>query len=191
MATAGRVWEVLAVRYGTLQATCGRLFFRWSDYGEPDAEQRLDFYFWVLRGDGETVLVDTGFDPEVAERRGRTPLCPPREAFPRLAVTPSRVIVTHFHYDHVGNLSAFPDAQVWIPGRELEFWTSEPARRLQFAEHVEQREIAHLVERHRAGRAVTYGDGDELAPGVTAVALPGHSPGQHGVLVRSASGPVL
>jgi len=166
--------EILAVRYGTLSATKGDLFHEF-DSAEP---QSLDYFFWVLRYDDATVLVDTGFDPEVAARRGRDCLCPPVEALRRLGVeSVDRVVVTHFHYDHVGNLPAFADAELLVPARELDFWTgtrlSDP--------HVEAAEVEWIA----AAGPRTYGGGDEVAPGVTALALPGHTPGQMGLVTDS------
>jgi glyoxylase-like metal-dependent hydrolase (beta-lactamase superfamily II) len=168
--------EILAVRYGTLAATKGELFHAF-DSGEP---QDLDYFFWVLRYDDAAVLVDTGFDPVVAERRGRTCLCPPVEALARLGIdSVQRIVVTHFHYDHVGNLRAFPDAELLVPERELEFWTGPGLSDPRFAGHVEAAEVEWIA----ASGARTYAGGDEVAPGVTALALPGHTPGQMGLVV--------
>jgi glyoxylase-like metal-dependent hydrolase (beta-lactamase superfamily II) len=176
--------EVLAVRYGTLRSTKRELFHRF-DSGAP---QVLDYYFWVLRYEDATVLVDTGFDPAVAERRGRSCLCPPVEALVRLGVgSVDRIVVTHFHYDHVGNLGAFPDAELLVPERELEFWTSPSGRDPRFAGHVEESEVEWIA----AASPTIFRGGDEVAPGVTALALPGHSPGQVGLIVEAADGPVL
>ncbi len=139
--------EILAVRYGTLSATKGELYHGF-DSAEP---QSLDYFFWVLRYDDATVLVDTGFDPEVAARRGRSCLCPPVEALRRLGVGPvDRVVVTHFHYDHVGNLPAFADAELLVPARELAFWTSPAGRDPRFAGHVEDAEIEWIAASGRA-----------------------------------------
>jgi glyoxylase-like metal-dependent hydrolase (beta-lactamase superfamily II) len=167
--------EILAVRYGTLSATKGELYHGY-DSAEP---QSLDYFFWILRYDDATVLVDTGFDPEVAARRGRDCLCPPVDALRRLGIEAvDRVVVTHFHYDHVGNLPAFADAELLIPARELEFWTSEAGSDPRFAGHVEAAEIEWIA----AAGARTYEGGDEVAPGVTALSLPGHTPGQMGLV---------
>jgi glyoxylase-like metal-dependent hydrolase (beta-lactamase superfamily II) len=167
--------EILAVRYGTLRATKGDLYHE-LDSSEP---QSLDYFFWVLRYDDATVLVDTGFDPEVAARRGRSCICPPVEAVRRLGIeSVDRVVVTHFHYDHVGNLPAFADAELLVPARELDFWTGEAGRDPRFAGHVEAAEIEWIA----AAGARTYGGGDEVAPGVTALSLPGHTPGQMGLV---------
>ena len=185
------VEEALAVRYGTLRSTKSRLYHRYESYGEPDAEESLDYYFWVLRDGPRVRLVDTGFDPAVAARRGRTCLCPPREALARIGVEPaavSQVILTHFHYDHVGNLDAFEHAELVVPRRELDFWTGPVARHAQFAEHVEPREIARVAAAHGEGRVRTIAGRTELAPGLTAVTVGGHSPGQQILLVETAGG---
>jgi glyoxylase-like metal-dependent hydrolase (beta-lactamase superfamily II) len=167
--------EVLAVRYGTLVATKGSLFHGF----DSDEPQSLDYFFWVLRYDDFTVLVDTGFDPAVAARRGRECLVPPVDALARLGLPPvTRVVVTHFHYDHVGNLPAFAGAELLVPERELEFWTGEAGRDPAFAGHVEAAEVAWIA----AAGPTTYSGGDEVAPGVTALSLPGHSPGQMGLV---------
>src|SRR5437763_16382339 len=76
--------RVVAVRYGTLAATRSAFFLRHEDYGEPDGPQSLDYYLWVVGEGAGALVVDTGFDPGVAARRGRTCLCPPREALERL-----------------------------------------------------------------------------------------------------------
>ena len=98
---------------------------------------------------GETIVVDCGFDPEVGARRGRTCLCAPLEALRALGVEPesvSTVVVTHLHYDHIGNLAAFPAATLIVPRRELDFWTGPIAARFQFA-------LARRAARDRARRA--------------------------------------
>jgi glyoxylase-like metal-dependent hydrolase (beta-lactamase superfamily II) len=185
------VHEVLAVRYGTLPSLKSHLFYRYEAYREPDVEQSLDYFFWVLRGGERTLVIDTGFDPAVGRRRGRTCLCSPREALSRLGIDPrsvGQVIITHFHYDHIGNLDAFPDAELLVPERELRFWTGPSARRSQFAEHVEPDEIARVAEAHRQGRVRTLAGQASVAPGVTAVTVGGHSPGQLVLLVEGTRG---
>ena len=191
---AAVTYEVIAVRYGTLTARKGQLYHRYEAYGEADAEVEMAYYFWILRTGDATILLDTGFDPAVGARRGRTCLCPPLDALSRLGVereSVSAVIVSHLHYDHIGNLDAFPHAELVVPRREFEFWTGPAAARLQFAAHVEAPEIAVLAEAMSAGR-VRFTEGvEEIFEGITARSVGGHSPGQQVTVVSALGGDVV
>ena len=179
------------MRYGTLASTKTALYHRWFTYGEPDGPQSLDYYFWVLHNEKSVILVDTGFDPEVGARRGRQTLCAPLDALDRLGLTPTLVVLTHLHYDHTGNLAAFPDLELLVPSREAAFWQTPCSRHVLFLEHAEAGDLALVDARLGDGSARTFDDGDELAPGVVAVELPGHTPGQVGLRVTTSGGPVL
>jgi glyoxylase-like metal-dependent hydrolase (beta-lactamase superfamily II) len=186
--------RVVAIRYAARAASKSTFFLRYYSYGEPDAPQSLDYYFWVVGEGPDALVVDTGFHVAVGASRGRTCLCPPLEALVRLGVEPasvSRLLLTHFHYDHVGNVDAFPAAELLVPERELRFWTGPMASRAQFAEVVEPVEIARIAEAHRAGRARTMGARTDVAPGIIAIDLGGHSPGQQIVVVETDGGPVV
>jgi glyoxylase-like metal-dependent hydrolase (beta-lactamase superfamily II) len=188
------VYEAVAVRYATLDSTREALYYRWSAYGEPDGPQSMDYFFYVLRGDGRTIVVDCGFDPEVGTRRGRTCLTEPVQALRQVGIEPAEVpqlVITHLHYDHIGNVDAFPSAELLVPERELSFWTSAVARYDQFWHHVEGTEIDAVAAAHRDGRVRTYGGETEIAPGIRAIEVGGHSPGQQILVVDTASGPLV
>jgi glyoxylase-like metal-dependent hydrolase (beta-lactamase superfamily II) len=187
-------YDVIAVRYGTVETRKAECYHRYHAYGGPDMAVRMDYFFWVLRRGSDVTLVDAGFDPAVGTRRGRTSLCDLPAALDRLGVSPaavSRVIVTHCHYDHIGNLPLFPAARILLSGREFDFWTGPWARRLQFAEFVERREIAHLEAARRAGRVIRLGDEEEIAPGLRTLWTGGHTPGQLVVTVETADRDVV
>jgi|KBSMisStandDraft_5_1062788.scaffolds.fasta_scaffold120911_2 glyoxylase-like metal-dependent hydrolase (beta-lactamase superfamily II) len=187
-------FEVAAVRYGTLRAPKSEFFHRYESYGEPDAEVEMAYYFWVLSRAGRAILVDTGFDPRVGERRGRTCDCEPLEALGRLGVGPEDVdtiLVSHLHYDHIGNLAAFPQAQLVVPRKELEFWTGPFADRHQFAVHVEPAEIALIDAAQRSGRVRLVEGTEQIQEGITAIVVGGHSPGQQVTVVATGGGDVV
>ncbi len=80
------------------------------------------------------------------------------------------IVNTHLHFDHCGQNRALPHSPVWVQRDEVT--ASE-------APHYTVPEWA-AIEPERA-RIV---DGDaELAPGVTLVSTPGHTPGHQAVLV--------
>src|SRR5215813_12199080 len=41
-------YEVIAVRYGTVVSRRSALYLHWDTYAEPDGEERLDYFFYVL-----------------------------------------------------------------------------------------------------------------------------------------------
>jgi glyoxylase-like metal-dependent hydrolase (beta-lactamase superfamily II) len=173
--------DLIAVRYGVMEATKARLFHNFHAYGEPDEPASLAYYFWLLREGERVTLIDTGWDPAVARRRGRDCLVEPLDALRALGIAPERVatiLVSHFHYDHIGNLRAFPEAELVVPRTEVEFWATTMGRRGQFAAHVEEAELG-VVETARAeGRVREVGGEAEVLPGVNAIEVGGHSPGQ-------------
>lgn len=189
--------EVVAVRYGYLDSSRSHQFYRYETYGEPDGPIRLDYFFWAIRrpaSQGGTILVDSGYHPDaIARRPGRVCVLPPVEALASIGIAAdqvSLVVVTHFHFDHIGNLAAFPNARYVVQRREFEYWTGPHALRPAVAASVEPGEIAFIAEASQAGR-VDLIDGDrDVAEGITARLAAGHCPGQQ-VVVIGAERPLV
>jgi len=191
----GPTYEVVAVRYGLACSTKSDLYYRYSAYGEPDDPQNMDFFFYVLRDGPRTVLVDTGFDLGEAERRaGRETLVPPAEALRLLEVDPAtveQVIVTHLHWDHIGNLDLFPSAELIVPEAELEFWSDPIARQGQFWPHTDPAAIEAVMRARADGRVRASGADEVLIPGVRGIVVGGHSAGQEILVVEGTGGTVV
>jgi glyoxylase-like metal-dependent hydrolase (beta-lactamase superfamily II) len=90
----------------------------------------------------------------------------------------SRVLLTHLHYDHTGNLEQLPNAELLVPAVELDFWLGPLGGRGQFAHSVEEAELDVIRKAVDDGRVTRLVGGEEIAPDVHAVHLGGHSPGQ-------------
>jgi glyoxylase-like metal-dependent hydrolase (beta-lactamase superfamily II) len=187
----GPAYEVLALRYGTCVTRRSLCFLDYGTRGEADGPQRLDFYLWVLRGDGRTVVVDTGFDRVAAAYRGRTCLIDPVQALQLAGVDAESVellVLTHLHYDHIGNVSRFPRASLLVHSREIEHQLEGPR------EHdplVEAGELEVIEQARSAGRVIEASKDGEVAPGVLALWTGGHTPGQMIIVVRGGDRPIV
>jgi glyoxylase-like metal-dependent hydrolase (beta-lactamase superfamily II) len=188
-------FEVTAVRYGELATSRSDNFYRYGVYGEPDAPMPMDYFFWIVRDGTSTTLVDTGYHPDaLTNRPGRVCLTPPMAALEVLGISPEsvdRVVVTHFHFDHIGNVKSFPNARISLQQQELDFWLSPYARHRAAAASVEAGEIEFLRLATEQGRVdVLDGDG-AIAPGIEARLVVGHCPGQQIIIIDNEQPVVL
>lgn len=191
---SGAQYEVTIVKYGTRHGHRSEIFLNHHLYGRPDEPLDMDYFVWVIRNAERTVVVDTGFSRAGGDNRNRTFLIQPAEAFAHLGITPADappVLVTHAHYDHIGNLAHFDSSDVTIAASEYAFWTSPLATRTQFHHSVEDEELDALRAVHDGGRLRTFTGEIAIAPGITMREVGGHTPGQSIVLVDTAEGRVL
>lgn len=188
-------YEVLAVRYATRETVTGHVYLNSHMYPESGEQPIvMDYFFWIVRGGGRCIVVDTGFTPEVGAARGRITTTPVPDGLRQVGVDPESVdtvVITHAHYDHTGHTHLFPRATFVIANRELTFWTGPIARRHLFAASAEWGDIERLAAYERDGRLRRMAGVLDLAPGVTALEVGGHTVGQLVVLVSGGDGQVL
>ena len=183
--------EVLAVRYCNRTTTRAENFLNHHLYGEPNTDIVMDYYFWVVRDGSGTVLVDTGFSPAVGDRRRRRWRTTPADALPTVGIDPGSVhtiVITHAHWDHIGNIGEFPQAELVLTEAEYAFWTSPLAARAHFAAHAEPAELAELARARREDRVTLFSGSLALAPGIELIEVGGHPPGQLIAVAATSSG---
>lgn len=182
------------VRHGTRAARRSEVFLNYPFYAEEDGPFTLDYFFWVLRRGDEAIVVDTGYSAAGGSSRGREILVDPLDALRRLGVEPTSgvpVVVTHAHYDHIGNLSAFTASDVHIAQSEMDFWTSDIATRPLFSHFGDPLEIDELRRIEAEGRLRQFTGTARIADGVELIEVGGHTPGQAMVVVETSEGRVL
>jgi glyoxylase-like metal-dependent hydrolase (beta-lactamase superfamily II) len=194
MDSATPTFDVHALRYYSRSAAKSDEFFRYRLYGEADQEIGMDYFFWLLQGGGHTVLVDCGFDRERAAAHGRRQDTDPTALLARMGVRPTdveHIVISHMHYDHVGNLELFPNATVSMARQEFEFWNGPCAEKdlMQVIVHAEDVRIVRKLADQ--GRLQLIDGAETLFPGITATRLGGHTPGQLMVDVTTADGRIV
>lgn len=133
----------------------------------------------LLRGDGRTILVDTGPPQYVKLLRERL-----AERGVELDDV-TDILATHLHWDHVSNITMFPKATVTVGRYELDWASKQPAGTFL----VPDLHVKYLAESGERVRRVV--DEETVLPGITAYLTPGHSPGHVAYTVTTDRGPVV
>jgi glyoxylase-like metal-dependent hydrolase (beta-lactamase superfamily II) len=185
------MYEIYAVRYAHHMRRAGENFIG----GDPhDAPMPLDYFVWLVRGGGRELLVDTGFSAAMAAKRGREHLRCPTEGLKLLGVRANEiqdVVITHLHYDHVGNFDLFPAATLHLQDLEMRYATGRYMCHECFRGAFELEDVVGMVRRVYEGR-VRFHEGDgELMPGVSLHLIGGHTMGLQVVRVATRRGAVV
>jgi glyoxylase-like metal-dependent hydrolase (beta-lactamase superfamily II) len=151
----------------------------------------MDYFVWLIT-DGQTnVVVDTGFDEAEGVRRGRQFLCAPDRGLAELGVDAARVehvVLSHFHYDHIGGTALFPNATFYVQEQEMHFYAGAGGSLPVIRESIHVPDVLALLELNYAGR-VKFVDGDAaVLPGVSVHKASGHTPGMQFVSLETSRG---
>ena len=176
-------FRVYAINYGRSMYREDKIAFR----GSRSKHLSFSWMFWLIQGQGRTILVDTGFeDPKMVEKWKISNYVRPMERLRQMGVSPleiSDVILTHAHWDHIGGLAAYKNAKIWIQEDEYRHVQSnvDPGRK----------SLQILRSAEKAGRLKQVHGTKELIPGVTLTLAGDHTPGSQYVTVETLDGPVI
>jgi glyoxylase-like metal-dependent hydrolase (beta-lactamase superfamily II) len=184
---ANAPYRIHAIRYAHRACTSSEAF-----YGDHHARpMTMDYFVWALANGTHTVVVDLGFTEPVGTRRGRQFLRCPSKGLAEIGIDCARVqhvILSHFHYDHVGNYALFPNATFYVQDAEMAFFTGRHAGLPAFRHSVEVDDVCALVRLNYEGRLVFVDGTREVVPGVSVHKVGGHTAGMQIVTVDHARG---
>jgi glyoxylase-like metal-dependent hydrolase (beta-lactamase superfamily II) len=151
----------------------------------------------VVKSGGKTIVIDTGngigaitaTKGEVGHHRANL------QAAGIDVKAVDIVLISHIHGDHIGGLKnpdgspAYPNAEIKIPATEWSYWTNEG--NLAKTPKSNQGNFANVKKVFTGLKPTPFEAGKEVAPGITALATPGHTPGHTSFVVASGSKRVL
>jgi glyoxylase-like metal-dependent hydrolase (beta-lactamase superfamily II) len=182
-------YEVYAVRYARHSARRASENFIGGD--AHDGFMPLDYFVWAIKGPARTFVIDSGFDEASAHARRREFLRCPGDGLRTIGIDPGQVrdvIVTHMHYDHVGNPDLFPQATYHLQDAEMQYCTGRCMCHRAISDVYDVETVTAMV-RKVYDRRVRFHDGDaELAPGLSIHRLGGHTRGLQVVRVFTRRG---
>jgi glyoxylase-like metal-dependent hydrolase (beta-lactamase superfamily II) len=159
---------------------------RWLNH---DGDVVFEYGCFVVRSGDRRVLIDTGVGPvEIGPFKGGALMSDLASA----GIQPEdidEVFITHLHFDHCGSAAlkngggemqpAFPKAKYRWTAAEHEYWHSDDGKKRAMRRSDVLDAVGPLLE--------AADDGTPLAPGISVIALPGHTPGHAGVVLSSGT----
>lgn len=187
-------FEVLQVKYGERITQKSVVLNDYAAYGLPDGDLHMEYNFWVFRKDGKTILQDTGYDIPAHDWLGEIPVVATPDGLALIGIDPadvSMVITSHFHYDHIGYLRLFDNAQVISGAAEYKYWFDKWKNNELEGEFTIEEHLEYVKKAEDEGRLRLISEPTEVYPGITVYPVGGHCPGEMLTLVQSRSGPLI
>ena len=170
-------YRIYAIRYGHHDRRASENFIGGDAHDGP---MPLDYFVWAIVGRDRVFVLDTGFDPEMAQQRKRTLLRDPGEGLKAVGIDPQAVedvIISHMHYDHAGNHDLFPRARYHLQDTEMAYCTGRHMCHGAIAHPYDAKDVSAMVTKLFAGRVQFHDGTDELAPGLSVHHVGGHTRG--------------
>lgn len=194
-------YEIKIFRNGSTKAPGPEMYFL-SDW---DKEYKLYTYFFIVKGEGKNILIDTGcgniepINKMLLEEFGgkisfelpieeTTPSILERENIDPKSI--DYVFLTHLHHDHCSNVNLFPNARVVLSQKGwLEYMKKK--RPYYYNDVLYPPRAIGYIASLPSEKVILVEDEAEILPGISAFWVGGHTPCCMAVEVESRAGKVV
>jgi len=163
-------YEVYAIRFATEKGRVP-LSFAAAGASEKDSIQFCDM-FWLLVGNGKHILVDAGYPLSDFTKGWDSIYIRPDSALLKIGIKATDItdiIITHPHDDHIGGITLFPSAQIWMQKDDYDYFVGAAWQKNGFNEGFYKEDVKKIVAENLEGKlTLIKGDSIEIFPGIRA-----------------------
>lgn len=164
--------------------------------GDCSKTIKLYTYFWLIKGEGKVILVDTGFsfedgkavNPEIRQTKDEHPL----SQLKRKNVEPedvTDVIITHIHWDHLSPMiDNFINVNIYVQEKDIKYALNPPHP--WFSQFVFLDTVKKLTSDSKERVHLINGE-EEVLPGIFVFLTGGHTPGSQAIKIKTKSGDAI
>lgn len=162
---------------------------------DMDKTTLINYYIFAIRGAGETIVVDCGCAPKLAEARGLAGYVNPVDVLQSIGIDAKKVkkvVATHIHFDHISGVELFPRATIFLQEKEFNFWIKNPlAKRAPFLHTTDPVGNRYLAKLEGTKRLELVRGDKRILPGIELLLAPGHTIGLQVVVVNTVKGKAI
>jgi len=185
-------YEIYALKYaGPLVRPASMVTW----FQDIDKMTEINYYIFAIRGGGETIIVDCGVAPKLAQERNLNGYVNPAEVLKKIDIDSQQakhVVATHIHFDHISGVELFPRATIYVQEKEFLFWMKNPiAQRTPFKNLTDPLGNRYLAKLEGTKRLKLIRGDKKILPGIELLLAPGHTVGLQVVAVNTAKGTAI
>jgi glyoxylase-like metal-dependent hydrolase (beta-lactamase superfamily II) len=160
-----------------------------KDAFRPTDTLKLSYTPTVVHTGTGRVLLDSGTGGKLGATTGMMGRGLDAAGLSPAAIT--AIVISHFHPDHIAgikaadNTLAFPNAEILVPEAEYAYWMDEGEASRAPAGRKSNFDMVRTTFGDLGSRLRRYRAGEEVLPGMTAVAAYGHTPGHTALRISS------
>lgn len=187
----GGSYDIYALKFGERNRY---VHMRNEAVGDTSSDStRVFFMYWLLKGEGKTILVDAGFTADAGIDTTAITFTRPDKLLASIAIKPEEItdiIITHPHWDHIGGIDLYPQAMVWM--QEEDYHDLLATRKDPEAGGFNKKDIQKVRDRKARGNLTLISGNDRvILPGITVFTGSRHTAGSQFVMAGNGKQNVI